>query len=442
MFQGKPPRGPCVALGHTQRIRDDRVQVNDGVLLPPSDGDNPYGPAGSEGPAMGAPHGLTEAQRAALRTSAVVTHASHVARYHRSLTTMQLRARMDARFCTFLTWYYGSSEIDAWARVLPVDVLSFFALDLLPVNVRSGLDAPAGQTFANWVTALRQVFLQRFPNTPPWHAAESGRPAGGNPFESQEVHEAVDTYVRERNRSGTRQRSAVPMGRAKAEALFDHLEHHLQPLLGVDGLPLPRTMRDVEPSLLLARDATLFTLLWNAQRKCRGGDLFPLKWADVIVGNESVARRPLRTVPGASDTQGGVLYLAIEHDKVWVAQRPPSIVVAALPDAPAHHCPVYQLKRLNRLMLASACASSVYVFANLGRAAVSNHMQSNNATQRLAKHLRDMGAHDGETIHSFRRGAAQDLAAGGATFDEVCTHLGITTPAVARRYMDVARHCR
>lgn len=64
---------------------------------------------------------------------------------------------------------------------------------------------------------------------------------------------------------------------------------------------------------MLAQDATLFTLLWTAQRNCRGGDLLPLKWAILLLRDDGVANRPLRDVPSATDAQGGVLLLAVEH---------------------------------------------------------------------------------------------------------------------------------
>eukprot|EP00798_Chlamydomonas_sp_ICE-L_P016039 gene16039-biopygen25035 len=59
--------------------------------------------------------------------------------------------------------------------------------------------------------------------------------------------------------------------------------------------------------------------------------------------------------------------------------------------------------------------------------------------KRVQKHLKDMGAYDGETSHSFRRGTLQASAEVGG-HDAAARHGRIKTPAVVDRYLDLKKH--
>ena len=59
---------------------------------------------------------------------------------------------------------------------------------------------------------------------------------------------------------------------------------------------------------------------------------------------------------------------------------------------------------------------------------------------RVRLHLMMSGAYEGETNHSFRRGALQHAASQGATLDALHAQSQIRTGAVLKRYLDTERH--
>lgn len=358
-----------------------------------------------------------------------VDRVDRVDKLYRPPSVARERKRFDRMFMiteSVVPYIAGIDEWEAWRLTMRGDVLSFLDQGLLPESARYGPDAPAGGTLTNWVPSLRFAFSQRFADTPRWHPEN-----GGDPFSSRYVADHIEICKREQMVAGAHPRSAVPLIGAEVEWLLDCLEAELVKLTVAEGelagLPLERAGNDFDSVLLLARDATS-----PCSSPCSGmrsaiaaGATCSCSRGSTCTSDDGVLNRALRDAPGAGSAPGEALLLGPETNTVCTTRRPPTIVAGALSaGVRPQNCPVVQPKRLDKVLLASSYDTHRYGFPDIGSAARHLWLQNDKAVARLKGHLKAMGVHEAETLHSFRRRAAQALEQAGASRMAICERLG------------------
>lgn len=122
-------------------------------------------------------------------------------------------------------------------------------------------------------------------------------------------------------------------------------------------------------------------------------------------------------------------------------ERAETQVLAVAGDGPPGHCGVQRLYGWHKWLLAHGYHCKGPVFANLnGRGNRSEALQSTALQMSVQRALTRHDLYRGETVHSFRRGSAQNMEDEGADLLDVCRRLGIKTAHIGSRYLDRGRH--
>jgi integrase len=384
---------------------------------------------------------LDVAARQQVLATTLARHSDEQRQHWRSASSWHLYDRQHRAFGEFLLTWCGRNDSEAWATASPETVLVFFYEWLLPsVTSRDGTSPASGGTVSNYMSALSTCFRLLFPDRGDW----DGHLLRGNPVLSQLVSSAIESYQKQANRAGTRVRSAVPLCTSKVQTLLDELEHGLIVSQHADHLAAGSPTYS-SGTVLLARDAALFAICWATG--CRVGDISDLIWSSIKLNDVHPSTESLCDVSAERLQRCSRLLLCPDKTKVHQRTRPASIELDTAPvtDAPEswaeyHYCGVFQLIRLQQVLLQSQYSSSLYVFPTVGVRGVSPHLTTNAANGRLRRLLQRCGADAGETMHGFRRGAMQAWQAEGVPAAQIYERVGITTPSVGRVYLDRGRH--
>jgi integrase len=246
------------------------------------------------------------------------------------------------------------------------------------------------------------------------------------------VRNAMTAYACKRIRCGARKRSAVPLGAEKVRQVVIAVRGRL----GARGAPGEGNATE---RLLLLRDVTFMSLLWNARR--RGADVVRLNWEDVYVrwgaqqyvwGEWYEMRDPSET----RDTEG-MVFIIPRETKTEHAKRPNTISIARNCDR--NLCCISWMILLYQLLgeVASGLCDGPMFRVVRG---VWGRMSVQGMNNRLRKLLETYSRYEGETLHGIRRRSMQAAALVGESREQIMQSAGIITPDIVMRYLDVGRH--
>lgn len=349
-----------------------------------------------------------------------------------SATTMNMRAMMSSELGLFLAHIPAGFGINEHT-MQPTDVVVFLSMAWIPRHGRTQLSngevGPSVSGLRLAIPALDHVF--------------SSRGRGGewtvhtpynNPVRSQLVHDYVRGAVRHVRQLGPLPVAAHPLTRPKLALLVAELDTacaQMDATLSAQPLPYQALRR-----LLKERDALLFVYLYESLQRAGEGasislrnlsfpdDPLPLRHGDPRL----LSAGAIRIHPPTLKTCGGAPSPSTYMDVARVGD--PSLCF---------------LRRLHAFM--STCDRLGHPlevpFGHLFRPADSTRvalretsMTTAACRSRLKSALVAAGADEGETTHSFRRGATQDARLAGEDPAVTMGRMHIVTPGVYRRYTD------
>ncbi len=254
----------------------------------------------------------------------------------------------------------------------------------------------------------------------------SSSPPSGNPCDSEVVSGYRSGYTAGACDAGYEELSAVPMSSAKYQALVRHIRQCAA------GAP------DSTQRAMFLRDLCCFHLMWHTT--IRGGNCGELKTTDF-----STPFPPPAPPAGGAYPPGQQVVISKLGTKTYRYRRAPPQAVPPHPDPVL--CPVRALRDYW-----SACqdpnappANSItsFLFRPLHPSLTYFKpvpLSSGTLQDRLVVYLKAMREYNGESCHSFRRGALQGAQAAGASDKELHDLGQIRTPAILHRYLDTQRH--
>jgi hypothetical protein len=252
----------------------------------------------------------------------------------------------------------------------------------------------------------------------------------GNPCKSQHVRAFVQGVAKDATRRGLSVSGARPLTAAKLCWL-------------AQSLATRAAAPDVSPRdrMLLLRDLAGALYMWLTAT--RGGDAVRLR-CDEFVTAPGDGRKVMSSAGWAAVERAGAdpavpaprLYIWPHQSKTCKQERPPMQTVLPQPDP--QHCFVRALGRYRRACVAAGRPLEEYVMRSerTGEA-----MTAQNLAGRLQQHMQLADIYEGETLHSYRRGALQD-AVHMQCWTELQTQLlgNIKSPAILQLYLDRNRH--
>ena len=251
----------------------------------------------------------------------------------------------------------------------------------------------------------------------------SGR---GNPCKAFALPHFVRAYAREAHHAGYASASAVPMSADKVARLLRHLD-----LASAAETQLDRLW-------LILRDSALVCYLWVSGQ--RAGDAGRLRVGDVRAGPSSIQHLPLPFSPFPAI---GSRFCVVPFQTKTSQDRRAMPITFAVAGATSLFCLATRLERYARVCVALGrplLDPRGFLFPSSRDP--NRPVTSSLLNTRLRQHLEAMGAWEGETSHSFRRGSLQSVAAGGVPLSHVAAHGQIRSEATLARYLHPARHAK
>jgi integrase len=258
----------------------------------------------------------------------------------------------------------------------------------------------------------------------------------GNPCACSWVEDYRKGYQRQQMLAGYQEVSAVPLTEAKYEALVRYLWREISRAAGALAV------------MVLLRDLLVVLLLWQTAQ--RGHDVGKLGLGDFV--DPSRPEQPYLgfPLPAPWELLGGAPTLCVSQrgTKTYRLGRAPAIWIWPNAEAPGFCVPRvlgYYMWLSRQPDAAPGSRIDDLLFRPLTpdqRGFKSAALRTSTLSARLKLHLQAAGLYAGETVHSFRRGALQTAAGGGASDAELMGLSHIRTPAVLGRYLDTERHLR
>jgi integrase len=312
-------------------------------------------------------------------------------------------ARQDASTAEFLNWLARCGRGRTWADCTPDDVLVFMMTWWLP-NHHARDGGEVGPSAAKACLSALSSFFTRSGRSGAYNAY-TGQ---GNPCDAVWVEDFRAAYQRLWVQAGYTEVSAVPMTYAKYRALVTHLWGAVTPALS----SLER--------VLLLRDLFCVLLLW--QTAIRGHDVGKLGLGDFV--DPVQPDRPYTGFPLPPPWQWGsaaapTLGFRQRGTKTYKLTRAPLVLLEPHPVEPAFCIP--RTMALYMWCCSQPDAQPGSVISDLlirplapdRRGFKDSALRSAGLVARIRLHLRAAGLYDGETVHSFRRGALQAVEAAG-----------------------------
>ncbi|KXZ41000.1 hypothetical protein GPECTOR_1018g287 [Gonium pectorale] len=361
-------------------------------------------------------------------------HLGDASQFLRGALAPSTVQRQDGAAADLGAWLRQSGCGRSLADCTPEDVLVYFSAWWLPRhgNRSSGAgDAPGPSAVRSHLSALSGFFSRA------GRGARYDYGAGqGNPCDSVTVGDYRSAYQRAQVKAGYQEVSAVPMTPAKYRALVAHLWARV----GAEPGPLPR--------LVLLRDLACILLLW--QTTVRGHDIGKLGLGDFV--DPDRPDQPFRgfplPLPGEVADRAPTLCFRLRGSKTYQLSRAPPVWLFPNPSEPAF-CAVGTLALYLRLSSQSAALPGVAVSDAFFRPLTADRrgfaagpLRSAALSARVRLHLQESQLYDGETVHSFRRGALQAASADGAGTPALLGFGQLRSVATLERYLDRGRHER
>jgi hypothetical protein len=326
------------------------------------------------------------------------------------------------------------SGLAQWLSRLPPDPATRQPVTLLscePAHVTDYVDfmkdpgAKAAGTVANYIKSMSGGF-NRLGRT---GEHSLGAPLG-NPCRSQPVRAYVQGVAKQATSRGQSVTAARPLTAAKLCWLAQSLAAR-----AADPDTSPRDR------MLLLRDLVCALYMWLTAT--RGGDAVRLRCDEFVTapgnGLEVMSSAGWAAVEAAgADPAASAprLYIWPHQSKTCKQQRPPMQVV--LPQPNPQHCFV---RALGKYRLACAAAGHPLELHLMRSERTGAAMTAQNLAGRLRGHMQLAGIYEGETLHSYRRGALQDAVHTQCWTELQAQLLGnIKAPAILQLYLDRNRH--
>lgn len=350
----------------------------------------------------------------------------------------ELRKAADARAAKAITPQTRANQealladLAQWLARLPPEAGSPTLMTCEPAHIAAFLEDtkdPGGKapsTVANYRKALSGGFT-RIGREQPFSASA---PAG-NPCASQYMRDYTKGQAREAVARGHVVRAARPMTAARLCLLAISLaERAADPTIA----PLARVW--------LLRDLACALYMWLTAT--RGGDTVRLQLCEFVRGpggSELLTASDWAAIERAGadpSARAPQLYIWPLQSKTCKQQRPPVQAVPPQPD------PRFCFIRILGKLLTAARAAGDPVRQYLARprgGGNGEHMTAQNLAGRLRRHMETAGIYEGETCHSYRRGALQDAVHVQGWTELQAQLLGnIATPSILELYLDRKRH--
>ena len=261
----------------------------------------------------------------------------------------------------------------------------------------------------------------------------SGR---GNPCDSVWVSDFRKAYQRLSMQGGYQEESAVPLTAEKYQVLVRYLWGLIQ------------SANTVLQAMLGLRDLLCAQYMWASTQ--RGHDVGKLGLEDFV--DPAKPQQPFDGFPLLDPSRwppgyfGPRLCIAERGTKTNRFERAPPIYIQPNPGEP-QFCFVRTLALYTAIARRPDAPAGSEITDHLFRPLRPDRcgfkpepLSSAALGARVRLHLMMSGAYEGETNHSFRRGALQHAAAQGAPLEALHAQSQIRTAAVLKRYLDTERH--
>ena len=253
----------------------------------------------------------------------------------------------------------------------------------------------------------------------------------GNPCRSVDMSLYRKGFSRGAVAEGFLEQSAVPLTHEKFQTLIRYLWQRARLAAAVE-------------QLLLLRDLVCFVIMWVTTS--RGHDCGKLRLDDFR--DPANPRRPYGGFPlplSLVYPVGFHLVMSQLGTKTYQGCRAPPVQLWPVGDLEL--CPIRALAEYSRVCLLPGAPAGSAITNYLFRPLRSDHagfkesaMSSSGLTYRLRQHLQSAGLYDGETCHSFRRGALQHAQAAGLDEASLMALGQMRSAGTLKRYLDPTRH--
>lgn len=317
---------------------------------------------------------------------------------------------------------------------LPQDLLVFMETYWLPQHVgsqtSSGVQMAAPSSVDAAISHLSSCF-QLLGRVAWWdfQGPEGSTIESRNPARSNALKKWLLGYTKRAAGDGFSSTGAKELSTTKVLALLQHLQRQL-----LEPNPMQRH--------LAARDGFAFSFLWETG--ARGVTAGVLKTPDILLPTGQPAL-PL-IWPTLQLPSGSQVLIIPKQLKTCIGRNTQALHVTVQPGDASATCPIYWLRQC--LTTAAACnfpitpGSPIVRTLMKGSLAVSDKPASTGTLgKRLSQHLSLLQCHEGESMHSFRRGRAITDTAAGLSNDAIMSKLLLKTPGVLKtKYQAVGRH--
>lgn len=312
----------------------------------------------------------------------------------------------------------------------PLDLLVFLQTQYSPQHAGSvtpqQAHVMAPGSLKNAISALSQGF-QELDRCGPWDPYS----CQGNPARSSAVRSWQNGYCKLASRSGYVSRGAKELVETKVECMLIQLYH------------LMSHSQDRLATSMYARDGFAISLLWSTG--CRGITACHADCHEFRLPSSSMSSST-HAVPYIYPTFQLSAGSTVEFIPSFLKQSPQrnscSIQLTVQPEGSKD--PLVWLHVCMQTAAASGNPISGPIVRPLNRernAYLPSSLTTKALQHRMTTLLQSMNLYEGESMHSFRRGVAQQMARAGQSTANICARLLNKTPAIVEQhYLPAGRH--
>ena len=244
----------------------------------------------------------------------------------------------------------------------------------------------------------------------------------GNPVRSVQLQRFRQGYAKFAAEQGYQQVSALPWQEGEVIGVLQHLSKQLLQAKGIQAV-------------LLARDAFLFSVLWQSKSRGVNAGAWRVENVKLMSGAPGILQvYPILLLPAGSK-------IALQPDSIKNGDRKPLEVII-------RHDLLCSMTWLNTLLWKSAeYGQLIATFLTRPQSRdkkqfIERAMTSSEVANRVKEHLQAAQLYRGHTVHGSRRGSMQhDRYILNKSVADVGAAAGIKTVAIVHRYLDRFRHC-